>query len=538
MAVLAVSLFAVAAAQASTYVVYIPLDSPIYDELDTLNGLGVLDSYLPEIKPISRVEAARLTIEARHNLAQQRDTPNPLAEANVNVLREQLAQEIDWLQRNEEDGLPTMVRPVERMQLQYVYAAGERRKFYMEGAHPVTVAEPTPLLPNHDALPTDNGNNGAAIWSGWAGVGGFLTGYADGALAGPLQHDPHAPDRDRIVAGAVVASLGNVALSFGNEEMQWGVGHFGQLSQSNNASAFPALRLQNVHPSHLPGVLRYLGLFRWQLFIGQLDSDRAFSHPWIDGEIVSFKPLPNFEFGFTHTIDFGGSGNDDYSALGFLGRATGFATGNPGAGNTNTRVSAYASLRIPRLRYTQIYGEILGEDFYQPFGHQTGPKLPFKSPSYQLGFYLPRLTRDGLTDMRVEWALLDRNYSTHNDSLYWAYDSAMMGYPLGPRAQRVDLAFERWISLEYKLGIDGFYEFRDPISPVSGPDTERGEGFNFDVLRLPIKLNRLGGALADMRMRTSIEYVNNINYVSQNSVRAMLQLSFGLTPGPGAIVWR
>ncbi len=38
---------------ASTYVVYIPLDSPIYDELDTLNSFGYLDSYLDEIKPIA-----------------------------------------------------------------------------------------------------------------------------------------------------------------------------------------------------------------------------------------------------------------------------------------------------------------------------------------------------------------------------------------------------------------------------------------------------------------------------------------------------
>ena len=42
-------------AQASTYAVYIPLDSPIYKELDTLNGLGLLYSYLDTIKPISRV---------------------------------------------------------------------------------------------------------------------------------------------------------------------------------------------------------------------------------------------------------------------------------------------------------------------------------------------------------------------------------------------------------------------------------------------------------------------------------------------------
>jgi len=31
----------------------------------TLNGLGYLDDYLDEIKPNSRIEAARLTLEAQ-----------------------------------------------------------------------------------------------------------------------------------------------------------------------------------------------------------------------------------------------------------------------------------------------------------------------------------------------------------------------------------------------------------------------------------------------------------------------------------------
>ncbi len=53
---------------ASTYVVYVALDDPVYQELDTLNGLGLLDDYLSEVRPIARVEAARLVLEAEHNL--------------------------------------------------------------------------------------------------------------------------------------------------------------------------------------------------------------------------------------------------------------------------------------------------------------------------------------------------------------------------------------------------------------------------------------------------------------------------------------
>lgn len=526
-----------ARAIASTYVVYIPVDDPIYSELDTLNNLGYLDSYLPEIKPISRIEAARLAIEAAGKL-RQAQAPDKIAQATLKALRAQLAEEINWLENDEEDRLPVMVRPIQRLEARYVYSAGERRKFHVNSGGPGVATEATPLLPNNSDLPTANGNNGAAIWEGWAGVGGFLTGYGEGALAGPLRQDHNAPDRDRIVSGAAVLSLGNVALSFGNEQMEWGVGHYAQLSQSANASAFPALRLQNIHPTHLPWLLRYLGPFRWQAFFGQLDNNRAFASPWIDGEIVVFKPLPTFEFGLTHTVMFGGMGNDNYSLTGFIGRATGLATGNPDGANTNTRVSAFALMRFPRLRGTQLYGEILGEDYYQPFGHSTSLKLPFKAPSYQLGVYLPRPTRDGLTDARLEWALLDKDYSIHSDSLYWTYDGRLMGDPLGAHAQRVDLAFGRWFGLRYKATVDGYYELRQPGYPAVGNNNENAGGIAIDLASLPAALKRLDGALGDFHVSTAVEYANDINYANHGSVRALLTITIGLTPRGGLITWR
>jgi Capsule assembly protein Wzi len=536
-AILVVMLSLAARVEASTYVVFIPLDDPIYDELDTLDRLGLLDSYLPEVKPISRVEAARLVIEAETNIAQVK-APNPLAGEMLDALRSELALEIGWLEDDHEDNLPTMVRPVQRLALQYVYSSGERREFYVENARPVTVGEATPLLAGDSDLPSASGNNGTALWSGWAGVGSFLTGYAEGAYGGPLTDSAQAPDRDRIVNGAAVVSLGNLAISYGNEAMQWGVGYYGQLAQSTNASAFPALRFQNIHPGHLPGFLRYLGLMRYNAFLGQLDADRVFAHPWISGQIVALKPLPDLDLGVTHAIAFGGSGNDDYGIGGFFGRATGIDTGNPVDANTNSRVSVYSKLRFPSLRGTELYGEILGEDFYQPFGKKMGVKLPFKSPSYTLGVYIPRLTRDGLTDGRLEWTLLDRNYSTHSDSLYWTNDGVLMGYPLGPGGQRLDWGLGRWLALHYKLESDLYYEFREPLASADASLTERGAGFRLGLVRLPFKVSRLQGAMADFELAAAAEYVSHINYLNADSTRVMLMLSIGLAPPSGAFTWR
>ena len=121
-----------AVALASTYVVYIPLDSPVYDELDTLNGLGVLDTYLSEIKPISRIEAARLTLEAGKNLGIS-ERRNALAQSIVSALRSELSEEVGWLENNAEDDQPTMIQPVQRIEAQYIFSRGEQR-FWNSGS--------------------------------------------------------------------------------------------------------------------------------------------------------------------------------------------------------------------------------------------------------------------------------------------------------------------------------------------------------------------------------------------------------------------
>ena len=525
----------------STYVVYIPLDSPIYEELETLNALGYLDTYIDEIKPISRVEAARLTVEAGAILEQQERTSDGLASALVRNLREQLAREVGWIDNDEENDQPTMIQPVQRLELQYIFSRGDKRHWdSINGPAGLHAAEGAPLLPNNDGLPTAPGSNEIVRLSGWGGLGGFLTFYGEGAAAGPFTRGMPDASRLRALGTAVVASFGNSAISLGTEEMSWGLGHFTGLSQSNNAQPFPALRWQNVHPSLLPWVFRYLGQFRYQVFFGQLDDNRYFAHPWIDGQIVSFKPLPSFEFGFNHTIDFGGRHNDNYSVPGFIGRATGFATGNPTGANTNSRAGAYAKLTVRQLRRTQLYAEILGEDFYQPFGRNPPIKTPFKSPSYTFGVYTPRLTADGLTDAGAEYTLLDKNYETHDDSLYWTYQNGLMADPLGPAAWRVNAQVGRWINYQNKVSVEFFLERRSlfPLFAKTG-DNENGLGGALDLLSLPFQIHQLGGALGEVHGRVAAEYVQSPNYVTAaHTVRLLFFFSGSLQPNWWSWAWR
>jgi Capsule assembly protein Wzi len=541
---------------ASTYVVYIPLSSPIYSELETLNGLGLLDTYLDEVRPISRVEAARLTLEAEHNLEED-PRPEPLARRMITTLNLQLTEEIGWLQRDNEDYLPTMIHPVQSAEAQYLYSDGTRRHWNFGPNGVINAQEGTPLLPNNDGLPTSSGSNEIIRASGWAGFGGFLTGYAGGAVAGPLSDSVQGASRGQLLGAEAVVSLGNTAISFGQEEHAWGTGQFASLSQGDNAPPFYALTVQNIHPRHLPWFLRYLGPSRRVLFMGQLDADRAHSqHPWIVGHVLAFKPLPYFEFGFTRAIIFGGRNNDHYGFGGFLGRFTGIATGKPSNGDTKSRGGIFVKFYIPPLRNLELYQEFVGSDNLAYEVPTLGHFMPFLNVSYQGGAYLPRLTEDGLTDFRLEWTLTSPGYSIESGySLYSTYKGSMFGDPIGPNATQIDIQFGRWFDgIRYKGDLDFFYteqapslyegnvHFFYPPNSIYYPypvlTKEHSGGVAFDVSRLAQELAAGSGhMLWDAKGRVAIEYVDRLNFGEPGSVRALFSLSIGIEPLLKSIEW-
>jgi len=225
--------------------------------------------------------------------------------------------------------------------------------------------------------------------------------------------------------------------------------------------------------------------------------------------------------------------------MGFIGRATGLATGDTKNGNTNQRVGMFATYRFPSLRNALVYGEIVGEDFFQPFGRGF-VKTPFKAPSYQAGIYVPQITADGLTTARFEYTLLDQEYSQHSDSLYWTYENRLMGHYLGPNAWQIHFTLGRWIDLQSRVDVDFFYAQRKPLERLTTPglSNEQSIGMSLDFIHLPIELSYLAGSLGEMRGRAGIEYVNGINYGNENSIRAVVQVVVALTPSWPSLRWK
>src|SRR5208337_2940270 len=115
-----------------------------------------------------------------------------LARSIIRSMRAEFSEEVEWLDTNHEDNPPTMFHPLERVEAQYIYSDGTRRHSPLNDTNSQEFQgqEGTPLLPNNDGLPTSAGSNEVLRISNWGGLGGFLTGYAETSVAGPLTRAP------------------------------------------------------------------------------------------------------------------------------------------------------------------------------------------------------------------------------------------------------------------------------------------------------------------------------------------------------------
>jgi len=175
--------------------------------------------------------------------------------------------------------------------------------------------------------------------------------------------------------------------------------------------------------------------------------------------------------------------------------------------------------------------------------------LPILSVSYQGGYYLPRLTSDGRTDLRLEWTIIEPNYSTHSDSLYWSYNDRLMDDPLGPNASEIDLQVGRWMHNLTKGSGDLFFTDRAPkqagniflpqqfYGPASSLHHERSAGLAFDLLTIPHS-SLLGDDLfAFGRSHLAVEYCDHMDFAPAGTWRGVASFTVGLKPSWSGWSW-
>lgn len=434
----------------------IPLDSWTYPALERVVALCWVTSALAGTRPLTRLEAARLVGEASRKA--ERYKLEPQVRVLLQRLEREFAAELNYL-KNEAGGTTAVPsRLLRNMELRAVYRDGG------DSSSPGTDARQFALNVNDFGRDYDQHAN--LEWQldtelrlfdrlllTWSPYVGYYE--DDGAELGTL-------------AAVAAVSFGGIELSAGRQSLWWGPGRNGSLLLTNNAEPLDMVRLTNPSPVQLPWVLKYLGPFRFDLFVSQLDDDRVVPEPYFGGARINFKPSRYLELGATRTVMFGGDGRPDVDFKDFLTIVGG--ENLAGSEDTSNSIAGVdARLIFPLLWGMEVYGELAGEDEAAALG-----VFPwFSKNSFMAGLYLPQIEPTGRFSLRIEYADTSRigggNPVFYRHGIYqsgYIYEGRIIGHYVGSDARdlSVKLRSDSSETLSWALGFD--YQSRGDVLPV------------------------------------------------------------------------
>ena len=410
---------------------FVPMDSWVYPLMDRLAALGYIDSAFEGQRPWTRQECARLVREASFLVEREADTKSS-AYGAYKELSLEFAPELHSEINTDFDA-----------KLESAYAG-------------VLGIGGQPLTDGFDFGETIVNNFGRPFGEGFNSTTGvstrFVAGPFGGYIRGEYQHGaapmnlspavqqailsydvtgslpPGSPwmvppavtvNRFRFLEAYLSLNVHNNLLTFGEQSLWWGPDQMGPALFSTNAQPIPMFRISRNVPYVIPWVSKILGPLDIQALLGQLNGYQYVSyfdksgqfiasgppvqpHPWIHGEKFSFKPTPNFEFGFAETTVFAGPGFK-FNGHTFL---TSYSIGNvtiPGQPNTpgDRRSALDFTYRIPGVRdWLSFYADSFTEDEFSPVAY------PRRS-AWWLGFYLPKIPKLNKLQFRAEGGYTD-----------------------------------------------------------------------------------------------------------------------------------
>ena len=401
---------------------YVALDSWVYPALDRLIGMGMIDSGFTGVRPWTRSECARILTEATDKV------DGGAAEA------QRIYQLLETEFREDLEGAST-VAPF-RARLESIYT-----RFTNISGQPLTNGYYFgQTLINDFGRPYERGFNSVSGFSAWTTAGRWV-----GYIRGEYQQSPSAPALPELARLAISQTfpflptppatptpsihqlqlldayvglnLNNWQVTFGQQSLWWGPGDGGPMLFSSNAPPISMFRIKRITPLELPHFLHWLGPMRTEFFFGQLTGDKFLQNPsglvgqygqpldpqpFIHGQMISFKPTPNFEFAFFRTTIYGGPG---YPLTFHHLISSLFTTGNEYAGGVSKpgdrRSGLSFSYRLPCLRnWMTLYGDGFTDDEFSPIAYVN-------VSSWHAGLYLSHFPRISQLDLRVEGVYTD-----------------------------------------------------------------------------------------------------------------------------------
>src|SRR5712664_28962 len=309
---------------------YVPLDSWIYPALDRLAAMGLIDSGFAGMKPWTRNECIRLLQEASESVDGE-GRGGPEAEKMYRLLETEFSDELEG-----KGGDGRFRGRVESVYARVTAISGEP---LTDGNHFGQT------LINDFGRPYQAGFNSVDGFSAWTTAGRWV-----GYVRAEYQHSPSAPaqpdsarqfiatvdnlpgvppatpfssvNRVRLLDAYVGMNFENWQVSFGKQSLWWSPTEGGPLMFSDNAEPVNMFRINRVSPFKLPSIFGWLGPMRVEWFLGQFEGHQFViradtgivgqfgrpldRQPFLQGQKISLKPTPNFEFSVSSTTVFAG----------------------------------------------------------------------------------------------------------------------------------------------------------------------------------------------------------------------------------------
>ena len=158
-------------------------------------------------------------------------------------------------------------------------------------------------------------NSYGEVWREEAGINLYKSFMGDAWAAKISVHLRNKPSggHDKTYEGSYAARVfGNWVLSIDQVSQWWGPGQDSALALSNNAIAFPALRLsRHSSEAFTSPWLSWIGPWSLTTYLGQQEHGNSVPETKLWGMRLNFRPLQSLEFGFSRTSQWGGGDREE-----------------------------------------------------------------------------------------------------------------------------------------------------------------------------------------------------------------------------------
>jgi hypothetical protein len=413
-------------------------DDEVYLYLDKLNAAGMLQSYMPNQRPLTRGYVAMLVAEAKAYVKDKKES-------------EQLKDMIGELDRRFA-AVPSEsnVTFVALDSFSMSYTATDQKEFGVpDNGLGSTGGRVQPLLSYNNGDHFDR-NNVYSYSVHRIKASPYFAAYLQPKYF--VRSGEDSTGGVGLYRGYIKSGHDNFELQVGRDDIRWGPGE-NALFFSGNARPLDMVKVSTPSPFRLPGLLKNLGHLRATAFFSYLGNDYRPRKATLSGYRIDYSPVKWWDLGFDHAVFLWGEGAETpafktavRSFLGFLSNS------RTDRASSNHLMGVDTTVHIPQAMGMQVYAKLLLEDT------QAETAYMLKSDSSWLGgVYFPKI--DGLVKLSIRGEAVYTGQFPYRHSIYtdgFALEDKFIGYDAGPDTwsgsftSKYQFNFDEFVKLDFR----------------------------------------------------------------------------------------